>query len=106
MAKYSSGDIRNIALVGHGGTGKTSLVDSILFHTKAVDKLGSVDDGTSVPDFDEEEKHRKFSIDTSIMHADWKGKRLNIIDTPGYPDFIGAALSCLGAVETVLVVIN
>jgi elongation factor G len=106
MAKYRMQDIRNVALMGHGGTGKTSLVDSILFHAKAVDKLGSVDDGSSVSDFEDEEKHRKFSIDASIMHCDWKSKRLNIIDTPGYPDFIGAALGSLSAIETAIIVIH
>jgi elongation factor G len=106
MAKYGMKDIRNIAFVGHGGCGKTMLVDTILFQAKAVDKQGSVDDGTSVSDFEDEEKHRKSSIDAAIMHCDWNGKRLNIIDTPGYPDFIGACLASMAAVETALVVIN
>src|SRR3990172_9994748 len=98
--------IRNVALMGHGGSGKTSLVDAMLFQAKATEKQGSVDDGTSISDFEEEEKHRKFSIDATILHCDWKGKRLNVIDTPGYPDFIGACLGCMAAVETALVVIN
>lgn len=106
MAKYRTQEIRNVAFVGHGGAGKTSLVDAILFHAKAVDKLGNVDEGSSVSDFEDEEKHRKFSIDASILHCDWKGRRINIIDTPGYPDFIGAALGAMAAVETVLVVIH
>src|SRR5262245_9206053 len=106
MAKYRMQDIRNVAFVGHGGAGKTSLTDMILFHSKAVEKLGSVDDGSSVSDFEDEEKHRKFSIDASILHCDWKGKRLNIIDTPGYPDFIGATLGAMAAVETVIVAIH
>ncbi|MBI3469415.1 MAG: elongation factor G, partial [Planctomycetes bacterium] len=106
MAKYSMRDIRNVVLVGHGGAGKTSLVDTLLFKAKASDRLGSVDDGTSISDFDDEEKHRKFSIDPSILHYDWKAKRVQIIDTPGYPDFIGVCLSCMSAVETAVLVLN
>jgi len=106
MAKYRTQDIRNVAFMGHGGSGKTTLVDTILLQAKAVEKLGSVDDGTSVSDFEDEEKHRKSSIDASIMHCDWKGKRLNVIDTPGYPDFIGACLGSMAAVETAIVTIN
>ena len=106
MVSYRMRDIRNIALAGHGGTGKTTLVDTILAQSKATEKRGSVDDGTSFSDFDEEEKHRKFSIDSTLLHCDWKGKRIHLIDTPGYPDFIGASLGAMSAVETVLVVIN
>src|SRR5436190_13975083 len=103
MAKHSIDDIRNVALVGHGGIGKTTLADALLFHAKAVDRKGSVDDGSSISDFDEEEKKRKFSIDTSVLHLDHKGKRVHLLDTPGYPDFVGAALMALGAVENALI---
>src|SRR5208282_5936479 len=92
MANYHVGDIRNIALVGHGASGKTSLADALLFQAKAVDRHGSVDDGTSVSDFDEEEHKRHFSIDTSVLNLDYKGKHVHLLDTPGYPDFVGAAL--------------
>src|SRR5438132_2486065 len=103
MAKHNVEDIRNIALVGHGAAGKTSLADALLFAAKAVDRRGSVDEGTSVSDFDDEEKKRHFSIDTSVLHLEYKGKRVNLLDTPGYPDFIGAALTALGAVEHAVV---
>src|SRR5712671_2933753 len=99
MATHNVEDIRNIALVGHGAAGKTSLADALLFHAKAVDRKGSVDDGSSVSDWDDEEKKRKFSIDTSVLHLDYKGKRVNLLDTPGYPDFVGAALAALDPVE-------
>src|SRR4051795_4388400 len=98
MANYRADDIRNIALAGHGASGKTTLADALLFQAKAVDRQGSVEDGTSVSDFDEEEHKRHFSIDTSVLHLDHKGKRINLLDTPGYPDFVGAALGALGAV--------
>src|SRR5437764_9207872 len=95
MAKHNVEDIRNVALVGHGAVGKTSLADALLFHAKAVDRHGSVDEGTSVSDFDDEEKKRKFSIDTSVLHLEHKGKQVYLLDTPGYPDFVGGALSAL-----------
>src|SRR5207302_9177159 len=106
MAKYRVDDIRNIALVGHGAAGKTSLADALLFKAGAVDRRGSVDDGTSVSDYDDEEKKRHFSIDTSVLHLDHKGKRVYLLDTPGYPDFVGAALEALDPVEPALVVVS
>jgi elongation factor G len=106
MANYKVSDIRNIALVGHGASGKTSLADSLLFEAKAVDRRGSVDDGTSVSDYDEEEHKRRVSIDSKVLYLDHKGHRFHILDTPGYPDFVGAALGALSAVETAVIVIS
>jgi elongation factor G len=106
MAKNRTEDIRNLALVGHGAAGKTSLADALLFKAGAVDRRGSVEDGTSVSDYDEEEKKRQFSIDTSVLHLEYKGKKINLLDTPGYPDFVGAALEALDPVETALIVIS
>jgi elongation factor G len=106
MAKYRVDDIRNIAIVGHGASGKTTLADTLLFKAKAVDRRGSVDDGTSVSDYDDEEKKRHVSIDTSILFLDHQGKHVHLLDAPGYPDFVGAALEALAAVETALVVVS
>src|SRR5436190_17108818 len=106
MAKYRVEDIRNVALVGHGAAGKTSLADALLFKAGAVDRRGSVDEGTSVSDYDDEEKKRKFSIDSSLLHLEHQGKQVHFLDTPGYPDFVGAALGALAAVETALVVVS
>ena len=106
MAKYKVEDIRNIALVGHGAAGKTSLADALLFQAKAVSRRGSGEDDTSVSDYDEEEHKRRFSIDTSLLHLDYKGKRIHLLDTPGYPDFVGAALEALPAVETAVLVLS
>jgi elongation factor G len=106
MAKYRVEDIRNIALVGHRAAGKTSLADALLFKAGALDRRGSVDEGTSVSDYDEEEHKRKFSIDTSVLHLECKGKKVQLLDTPGYPDFVGAALGALPAVENALIVIS
>jgi len=99
-------DIRNLALVGHGASGKTTLVDCILLKAKVASRQGSVDDGTSLSDFDEVEKEKQFSIDTSIFNVERGGKRLNILDAPGYPDFSGAAIAALEAVETAVVVVS
>ncbi len=88
MAKYRVEDIRNVALVGHGAAGKTSVADALLYKAKAVDRRGSVDDGTSISDYDEEEKKRHFSIDTSLLHLEHQGKQIHLLDAPGYPDFV------------------
>src|SRR5712692_7748685 len=106
MAKYQVQDVRNLALAGHRASGKTSLADALLFQAKAVDRHGSVDDGTSASDTDEEERKHHYSIDASVLHLDYKGKRVHLLDAPGYPDFVGAALGALNAVETVAVVVS
>lgn len=105
MSKHLVEDVRDIALVGHRAAGKTSLADALLYEAHAVDRLGSVDDGTSSVDTDEDEKRHHFSIDTHVLHADHGGKHLNILDAPGTPDFIGAAIEALSAVETAAVVV-
>src|SRR5438132_12787026 len=106
MTTHRVDDIRNFALAGHGASGKTTLADALLYAAKAVDRRGSVDDGTSVSDYDDEEHKRHFSIDTSVLHFDYKGKHVHLLDTPGYPDFVGAALGALAAVETAVIVIS
>jgi elongation factor G len=105
-ASYTTGDIRNVLLCGHGGSGKTTLVDAMLFESKTLGHKGSVLNGSSASDFEKEEKEHKHSIYSALLHADHAGKRINIIDTPGSPDLIGAAIACLPAVETVAIVIN
>jgi elongation factor G len=106
MPSYTTADIRNVLLVGHGGCGKTTLADALLFEAKAVTRKGAVVDGTSVSDFEKEEKEHKHSIYSSVLQLDHAGKRVNLIDTPGSPDLIGHAIAALPAVETVAVVIN
>ena len=106
MAKYKVEDIRNVALCGHGSSGKTTLVDTMLTTTKAVSRQASVDDGTSICDFDEEEKQHKYSIEASVVHFDHAGKHFHVIDTPGYPDFIGQTIGALRGVDTAAIVIN
>lgn len=106
MAKYETKNIRNIALVGHGDSGKTTLADAILFKTKANSRFGSIDDGSSVFDFDAEEKERRISIELAIASCDWEGTHINILDAPGYSDFIGEAISALAGCETAVICIN
>src|SRR5688572_8386032 len=105
-SSYSTADIRNVLLVGHGGCGKTTLADSLLVASGTATRKASVADGSSFSDFEKEEKEHKHSIYSSILHLDHKGRRINLIDTPGSTDLIGAAIACLPAVETVAVVIN
>ena len=106
MAASKTLDIRNIALLGHGGAGKTTLAEAMLHAAKVTGRLGSVDDGTSVLDFSEIEKDRKHSVDPSLGHFDHAGKTVNMIDTPGYSDFIGGALTAMAGSDTAVIVIS
>src|SRR5882724_2500423 len=100
------GKIRNVGVVGHGGVGKTSLVESLLFATGAVTRLGRVDDGSTTTDFDPDEIKRKISINTAVAYLDHKGHRINVVDTPGYGDFIADARAGLRVVEAAVVVVD
>jgi elongation factor G len=106
MAKYSSADIRNVVLLGHAGAGKTSLAETMLHKTGVTNRLGSVDEKSSILDCDEEERQRGHSIDSALAHINYKGKEINLIDTPGYPDFLGASLAALPGAETAVIVIS
>jgi elongation factor G len=106
MAQRSPADIRNIALVGQSGAGKTLLAERLLFSTGTIDRMGSIEDGTTFSDWSDEEKHHKHSLRTSMLHFDHEGHMVNMIDTPGLADFSGMAISVFPAVETVCVVIN
>lgn len=98
-------DIRNIAVAGHGSTGKTTLVENLLFATKATNRLGKVTEHTSISDYEKDEHQRSISINAATLFTEWKDKFLNIIDTPGYQDFIGDTVAGLSAVDTVLLTI-
>src|SRR5690242_8164387 len=106
MPTYTTADIRNVMIAGHGGSGKTSLADALLLASGTVSRKASVADGTSFSDFEKEEREHRHSIYAAVLHADHQGKRINLIDTPGSPDLIGQAIACLPAVETVAVVVN
>ena len=106
MTQRNVADIRNIVFCGHGSAGKTTLVDKLLEKTGQVNHPTSVDDGTSFCDFDEEEKHHKYTIEAKLVHFDYGGKHFQVFDTPGYPDFIGQTIGAMRAVETAAIVIN
>ncbi len=106
MASYSIHDIRNIAMIGHAGAGKTSLIESLLYRSGAIHTQGSVTQGDTVCDFDDHEKSLQHSLDIAITHLSHEEKQVNLIDTPGYADFLGRGISILPAVETAAVVIN
>jgi elongation factor G len=106
MSDYNAEDVRNIALVGHAGAGKTTLVEALLAATGVIPTPGSVTKGTTVCDFDAMEKELLHSLDASITSFTAHAKHVNLIDTPGYPDFLGRAISVLPAVETAAIVVN
>ena len=104
---YAAADrIRNVALVGHRGSGKTSLMEALLFEAGAITRLGSVADGTTVSDSDEDEKARGMSISASLASFDWRGVKVNLLDTPGEPSFVADALGVLRVCESAVFVVN
>ena len=106
MKIYDGLNIRNLALVGHGDTGKTQLVSALLYTAGMVNRLGKVDDGTSVTDYDEEEIQRKFSISAGLAYAEWGKTKINFIDTPGYNIFMHETESALVAADSALLLIH
>ncbi len=106
MREYKSQDIRNIAVVGHGASGKTTLVDALAFVSGASRRHGSVKDGNALTDFDPEETARGFSIGLACGHAEWMDTKINLLDTPGYSDFQGEAIAGLTAADGALVVVS
>jgi len=106
MTQFATKDIRTLALVGHGAAGKTSLAEALLHKAGAIQATGSVDRGTAVSDFDPLEKTWRHSLRASVLHLETAGTRVHMIDTPGFPDFIGQAIGALDAVETAGVVVS
>jgi len=106
MKVYDAASIRNIAVVGHGGCGKTQLVSTLLFVAGAVNRIGKVDDGTTVTDFDDEEIARRHTLSSSLAHAEWQKTKINIIDTPGFANFLTDARAALRVAEGALVVVD
>src|SRR4051794_31577807 len=98
--------IRNVAVLGHRGTGKTSLTEALLFQSGAINRLGSVAEGTTVADYDDDEKRRGMSIAGALVHCEWNGRKINLIDAPGDPSFVADALGALRVVEGALFVLS
>src|SRR5215831_16557378 len=106
MNIFGTKEIRNVGIVGHGDVGKTSLVAAMLFDTGATSRLGRVDEGTTVTDYDEDEVARKITIHTALAHCEWAGTKINILDTPGYAAFILDAKAALRVCDAALVVVD
>ena len=106
MASYSTDKIRNVVLLGHGGCGKTSLAEAMLYCSGAINRLGKVEDGNTASDFDDEEISRTMSINLSVLPCEWEGHKLNVLDAPGYADFQGEMLNGLHVADTAVIVID
>ncbi len=106
MKEYKTEQIRNVALIAHNGAGKTSLAEAMLFDTGAINRMGKVEDGSTVSDFDEEEIRRGISISTGTIPCEWKGYKVNVLDTPGYMDFAGEVKNALRVADGALVLID
>src|SRR5579864_1582584 len=106
MKVYDAAAIRNVALVGHTGSGKTQLASAILFDTGMVNRFGKVDEGTSVTDYDEEEIARKHTLSAGLAYAEWNRQKINLIDTPGMGNFLGDARAALQVADAALVVVD
>lgn len=106
MKLYTTEKIRNIGLVGHGGTGKTSLAEAMLFHTGANNRIGKVDDDSSVMNYDPEETKRKATVSTSLAALEYKDHKINVLDAPGFDDFLGEVYKISGAIDMAIVTVN
>ena len=105
MKEYKSSNLRNVGIVGHSGSGKTTIMESLLYYTKAIDRFGKVDDGTTISDYDIEEKKRKTSISTSVALSEWENVKINLVDTPGYFDYVGEMIEGLRAVDMAMITV-
>ncbi|MGD9101175.1 MAG: GTP-binding protein, partial [Anaerolineae bacterium] len=106
MKEYQTDQIRNVVLLGHGSAGKTSLAEAMLFSSGATNRMGKVEEGTTVADFDEEEIRRRISLSLSLIPCEWKKHKINILDTPGYTDFAGEVVSAVHVADASLVLVD
>ena len=106
MKDYASGDLRNVAIVGHAKSGKTMLAECLLASSAVINRLGSIESGTTVSDYLDAERQMQLSINASLLHTEWAGRKFNFIDTPGYLDFLAEAMGALRVTDTALVVLN
>src|SRR3954467_11284137 len=106
MKVYDAASIRNVALVGHGGSGKTQLASAVLADAGMINRFGKVDEGTTVTDFDEEEVSRKHTLSASLAYAEWNKQKINLIDTPGIGNFLSDARAALHVADGALIVVD
>ena len=106
MKVYRTDEIRNVVLLGHGGSGKTSLVEAMAYVSGAINRMGKVADGNTISDFDKEEQKREFSISTTLVPIEWEKAKINILDTPGYFDFVGEVEEAVSAADAAVIVVS
>jgi elongation factor G len=106
LKNYRTDQLRNFATGAHGGAGKSTLMEAMLFNMGEISRIGSIEQGTTLSDYNEDEIERQISINTSLLHGEWNDHKLNCIDTPGYPDFFGEVVGAFRAVESVMIVIS
>jgi elongation factor G len=106
MGQFETSKIRNLGIIAHGGAGKTSLSEAILFDTGMIDRIGRVDDGTSTMDFEPEEIKRKISITSALDHCEWRGHSIHIVDTPGYGNFIADTRACMRTLDCAVIILS
>jgi elongation factor G len=106
MKTYEANDIRNVLLVGHGGAGKTTLLEAMLFASGALTRMGRIEDGNTVSDFEPEETKKGISVSLAMAPVEWNGVKVNVLDAPGYADFVGDVRSAIRAVDAVLLVVS
>ena len=106
MKVYRTDEIRNVVLLGHGGCGKTSLVEAMAYVSGATNRMGKITDGNTISDFDKEEQKREFSISTTLVPIEWEKAKINVLDTPGYFDFVGEVEEAVSAADAAVIVVS
>ena len=106
MEKYAMESIRNVALFGHGGSGKTSLSEAMLFNAGIITRMGRVDDANTMSDFEPDEQKKKLSVSTSLLPFEWNKHKVNLLDVPGFPDFIGETIQALRVADGAVFVVS
>lgn len=106
MKEYTTEKIRNLGLLGHGGSGKTCFAEALAYNMKTINRLGTIQDGNTVSDYNEDEIERQISLSTSLLHGEWKNHKINIIDTPGYQDFYGDAIAAMRAADLAMILVS
>ena len=106
MNVYTTDRIRNVVLLGHGGSGKTSLVEAMAYLSGAATRMGKITDGNTISDFDKEEAKRQFSIQTSVVPILWEDTKINVLDTPGFFDFVGEVEEAVSVADAAIIVVS
>ena len=106
MNVYTTDKIRNVVLLGHGGSGKTTMVEAMAYLSGITNRMGTVTDGNTISDYDKEEIKRGFSISTSVVPIEWRDTKINLLDTPGFFDFVGEVEEAAAAADAAIIVVN